>query len=57
VLGTPIGQQFLLPQMQQMQQATNNAGNSMMGGMNSPTHTTGYQTNEPKVDPIESSEE
>jgi len=55
VLGTPIGQQFLLPQMQQMQQATNNAGNSMMGGMNSPT--TGYQTNEPKVDPIESSEE
>jgi len=55
VLGTPIGQQFLLPQMQQMQQATNNAGNSMMGGMNSPT--TGYQSNEPKVDPIESSEE
>jgi len=36
-LNTPIGQQLLMPQLQKMQQSTNNAGNSMMGGMGTGT--------------------
>lgn len=49
-----------MPQLQRMQQSTNNAGNSMMGGMNSSGNGSAdhAQYNEPKKeDPIESSEE
>lgn len=57
VLNTPLGKQILMPQLQQMQQQTNNMGNSMFGGMGANGHGNQNMSQPAQIDPIESSEE